>query len=749
MVLKNLLRRKGRTLLTVLGISIGVAAIIGLSAMAEGLEAGYQAVLTGGKADLILSQPDAFDVSMSSVDEEIGDELAAMPEVADVSGMLQGFITAEDLPLFFVFGYPQDSFILEKFQIVAGYGFSDPQAMREHGRPLLLGSAAAEALDKAPGDNLRIVDSVYTIVGVYQTGDGFEDSGGVLLLEDAQQALGKPRKASVFYIQLEDPELRERLIRRVERKWPDLSLSTSEDYADSQLMGDFLRAYVWVIAGLAIVIGGVGMMNTQLMAVFERTREIGVLRALGWSQLRVMVNFLAESLAVGAAGGALGVGLGMLSLTAFSDLTNIFGATLKSIRPQHLVQAGVVVVTLGLFGGVYPAWRAAQLRPVEALRHEGGATGGKVRRVNFGGLALQSLLQRTTRTSLTLLAISITVGSIMALEGVVNGAAEDLGDMAVGSDVEVMVRQADIADTSLSALDERVGDKFAALPEVESVSGMIFTAIMAEDSGGFFILLGYAPNEFAIRGFNVVEGQRLTSNHQVMLGKDMAETLNKEPGDTLDLSGMRLRVVGIYESSVGWEELGGVISLRDAQIFTGRPRKVTMYGIKLQDPQDAPALVEKISRDFPEAHASLTGEFVEQMPDMENADGMIDGISALAIMVGGVGVLNTMLMAVLERTREIGVLRALGWRRRRVLLWIMQESLILSLIGGVLGVVVAFGLVFAFENAPLVGGAISPIWTLEVFARAMAVAILLGFVGGIYPAYRATRLQPVEAIRYE
>jgi ABC-type lipoprotein release transport system permease subunit len=749
MILKNLLRRKGRTLLTVFGISIGVAAIIGLGAMAEGIEAGYEAVLTGSKADLILSQPDAFDVSMSAVDEQIGDELGHMPEVAALSPMLQGFIQAEDLPFFFVFGYPDDSFILDRFQIVAGHSFTDPASQRSRGKPMLLGSAAAESLDKQPGDSLRIADSVYTIIGIYQTGDGFEDSGGVMRLEDAQQALGRPRTVSLFYIQLENPGLKDQLVRRVERKWPDLSLSTSEDYSDKQLMGDFLRAYVWVIAGLAIVIGGVGMMNTQLMAVFERTREVGVLRALGWSRRQVLTAFLVESLSVGLAGGVLGVILGMLALGAFSDFAGIFGASLGSIRPQHLIQAGVVVVTLGMFGGLYPAWRASQLRPVEALRHEGGASGGKVRRVQFGGLALQSLLQRTTRTSLTLLAIGLTVGSIMALEAVVNGAAQDLGNMAVGKDVEVMVRQADIADTSLSALDERVGDKFGAMPQVRSVSGTIFTAVMSSDGAGFFLLFGYAPNEYAIQRFNVVEGQRITSNHQIMLGKDIAESLNKGPGDTMELSGMRLRVVGVYESSVGWEELGGIISLRDAQAFTGRPRKVTMYGLKLKDPTTAPSVVETINRKFPEAHASISGEFVDEMPDMQNADGMMDGISGLAIVVGGVGVLNTMLMAVLERTREIGVLRALGWRRRRVLLWIIQESLLLSVIGGMVGILIAFGLVFAFQNAPLVGGALSPGWNLEVFVRAMTVAILLGFIGGMYPAYRATRLQPVEAIRYE
>jgi putative ABC transport system permease protein len=229
----------------------------------------------------------------------------------------------------------------------------------------------------------------------------------------------------------------------------------------------------------------------------------------------------------------------------------------------------------------------------------------------------------------------------------------------------------------------------------------------------------------------------------------MAESLNKKVGDTIELGGTRFRIVGIYEVGSGWEELGGVVTLRDAQKFMGRPRKVTMYFVKVRDPQQAPSIVENINNQFMDVHAALSGEFVDQLPDMQNADAMIGGISFMAVVVGGVGVMNTMLMAVLERTREIGVLRALGWRRRAILRLIINEASLLGLLGGGSGILVGFGLVFLIGQIPFYGEALEIIWEPIAFIRAILVAISLGLVGGFYPALRATRLQPIEALRYE
>jgi putative ABC transport system permease protein len=134
---------------------------------------------------------------------------------------------------------------------------------------------------------------------------------------------------------------------------------------------------------------------------------------------------------------------------------------------------------------------------------------------------------------------------------------------------------------------------------------------------------------------------------------------------------------------------------------------------------------------------------------MQNSSAMIGSISLLALLVGGVGVLNTMLMSVFERTREIGVLRALGWRRRRILGLILREAIVLGLLGGLVGIAVAFGFTGLIMSIPSYGEMFNPNWTAVIFARAIFVALSLGVLGGLYPAFRATRMQPVEALRYE
>jgi putative ABC transport system permease protein len=209
------------------------------------------------------------------------------------------------------------------------------------------------------------------------------------------------------------------------------------------------------------------------------------------------------------------------------------------------------------------------------------------------------------------------------------------------------------------------------------------------------------------------------------------------------------RVVGIFETGLAYEEVAVVVSLRDAQVLTGRPRQVMMYALKLANSGEAERVRDDLREGFPGVDFSLTAEFSESLNDFETLSSMVQQISSLAVFIGGLGMLNTMLMSVLERTREIGVFRALGWRRRQVLVMVLGEALVLGVVGGVVGVGVGLGLTRLVTLIPGLFGSIDPVYPPELFFQALAVAGAAGLVGGLYPAWRAAKMHPAGALRYE
>jgi putative ABC transport system permease protein len=192
-----------------------------------------------------------------------------------------------------------------------------------------------------------------------------------------------------------------------------------------------------------------------------------------------------------------------------------------------------------------------------------------------------------------------------------------------------------------------------------------------------------------------------------------------------------------------------VVALRDAQGLFGQPRTVSFVGVRLEDPRQAEAMIAEIEARFPAISLSKASEFAEDLGDIQLVEASTWGITLMALIVGGLGMTNTMVMSVMERTREIGVLRALGWQKRRVLAMIVRESLALSLLGSATGLVLGLGLGLAINLVPVVQGFVRLQYSAGLFAQAFGTAILLGSIGGLYPAWQASRLQPVEALRYE
>jgi len=315
------------------------------------------------------------------------------------------------------------------------------------------------------------------------------------------------------------------------------------------------------------------------------------------------------------------------------------------------------------------------------------------------------------------------------------------------SQTDLFAAEAEV-DADFSAIDERVGARIAARSEVKAVSGMFWTGT-STDEMPMLIVAAYHPREFAIRRYRIIEGEPMTGRRQVLVGRMAAEQMGLEVGDTLRMMNSNFRVVGIYETGQAFEDAGVIIGLREAQALTGKPRQVQFYLISLRDPEQAEAVKEELAAAFPEVDFALTSELDEAMSDFRVMKDMVDQISFLAVFIGAVGMLNTMLMSVLERTREIGVLRALGWRGRQVLGMILKESLVLGVVGGLCGIPLGLGLGGLIGSSGVWGGAIESAYTSQIFVQAIVVAVVAGVVGGLYPAWRATRMRPVEALRYE
>jgi ABC-type antimicrobial peptide transport system permease subunit len=749
MVFANLFRRKGRTILTMLGIGIGVAAIVALGAAAQGVRAGFGALMKGSQADVVLSRAGSLNVMMNSIDEAIADELRAWHEVADVDGILFTNAVLGDGAYVFMFGHDPDGFAIEHFRVVEGQALSDAQgARRVRGEPMLLGARAAENLDKRVGDTLRIGGTAFRVAGIYETGDGFEDSGVVISLAAAQAHSVQPRRVSMLYVQLRNPSDVDRLRARLERRYDDLSISTASGFTSQEMFFQLLEGIAMAVAGLATVIGGVVMTNTLFMSVYERTREIGLLRAVGWRRRQVLALILGESLTLAWLGGLVGAALGLGAVYAVSRSASLLGILGMQLTPGIFIRALVTVTLLGLVGGALPAWRASRLLPLEALHYEGGSEGRAPRAKRVpGGMVARNLWRQRTRTALALLGTGISIAAIVALGGVAQGMLAAFTDIMGGSGTDLLAMQANV-DSDLSAIDERMAARIAARSDVETVSGMIMTGA-SSDEMPILLLFGYHPREWAVRRFRIVEGAPLAARHEVILGRDTAEQMGIGVGDTMRLMESRFRVVGIYETGLPFEEIGVVIGLREAQSLTGRHNQAQFYAIKLREPRRAREVQADLAAAFPEIDFAMASELAEDMSDFRVMQDIVGQISFLAVLIGALGMLNTMLMSVLERTREIGVLRALGWRRRRVLGMIVRESIALGIVGGVCGILIGLALTTVVTALPGFFSAFTPLYTPQLFVQAVATALGAGAVGGLYPAWRATRMQPVEALRYE
>lgn len=362
---RNLYRQPVRSCLTALGVAVGVMAIVSFGSITTGVRDSINAAIRFEEGDMLVFQRGVGGDIFSTLDEEkIGAALLANPDVIKATPYLIQILPAGRLPFACVIGLHDETVREHAHMVVRGRPV-------ENRNEVLLGAVAARLLNVDVGDVLRISLGHYKVVGVFDTGIVVFDAALVLNMEQLQQITGREAKVTSFQVTVREGANPSAIANRLENSIPGIAaVANAEQYQRVDQGYEILKAMNWEVSFLAILIGSIIVGNTMWMAVNERTREIGVLRAIGWSRSRIVKMIIVESAGVSLVawvlGGVLGVVLAQLStcLPVAAQFVNpVFGW-------EAFAMALGVAVVLGVLGGALPAWRAARVSPVEALRHE-------------------------------------------------------------------------------------------------------------------------------------------------------------------------------------------------------------------------------------------------------------------------------------------------------------------------------------------------------------------------------------------
>jgi len=372
LLLQNPFRNKSRAALAIIGIGIGIATIIALGAITGGLTSTMDDTLHAGGADFSIiskeSDPAGTPYGTATLDEEWIDKIKSIPGVKFAHGVYLGSVPIENSYNKLLIGInPNNDFNLSSMSMKLTKG----RMMKDNSKEVIAGKLALKDFKKKIGDKITIRDEEFTIVGVFESGDPARDSEFMTSNKDVQRLVDDAGRVSIIYVYVDSGANVDDVTKKLENKYKD-NITTATSVSDVEMVAntlDMVNAASWGISLLAILIGGIGIINTMIMSVYERTREIGVLRAVGWTRTRILGMIMGESIVLTITSAIVGAVIGVLGIELLNYI-GLFGTMIPIFTIESFVQAFGVAIIVGLIGGFYPAWRASKMPPTEALRYE-------------------------------------------------------------------------------------------------------------------------------------------------------------------------------------------------------------------------------------------------------------------------------------------------------------------------------------------------------------------------------------------
>jgi putative ABC transport system permease protein len=844
---RNLRARVQRTLLTAVGIVLGVGIVFGVLTLSNTMSGTFKELFTRayGSADLTVTAAGGsggFD--QKAVEEVRGYEgvESAAPRYSLSSSLILYKGQKNSLPevrSMRLFGVePQSAKLATGFELTDGH-------FPRSGTELTLDGGSAKRSGLGIGDRVTVGTpegpKELRLVGLLRIPGG--SFGGLAFgmapLPFAQKAFDKQGQISGIAVEAAEgvsvSDLGERLDRRLGEGLQAERSETRTQEISGQLQG--FKIALLFFAGTSLFVGAFLVFNALSMTILERTRELGMLRALGSTRAMIARSVIVEAMLLGVIGSLLGVLFGYAMARGLVYLFGrafLFEITSLVLSPFALVSAIVVGIAVTVVAALYPAMKAGRVSPVEAMRaRSAGATaetghsrvvsllapvfglalagagipwiyylaknlsaslGGlvyasgiaaiiaaflgislvipilvrplaalfsPVLRLLFGvegRMAAANATRNRGRTALTASALMVGISLVVAfsaLGGSLLGSIRDYLDGSLGSDYVVQPTQQN-SDAGFSAeLPEKIGR----VQGVEKTTSIVST--FRQDGKKVDAVFGVDQNYPGIFRVNYAAGgpdafSRL-KNGDALVGKQLAQDRKLELGSRIELLGpkgvKKYRVEGILKNDI----VGGGMGIYLSQEILASDFNETQsefLAIKARPGSDREVLahrIEAVLEDYPQFTLYSNAEWKAQIEsDFNRQYVFFYAIMGVSVAVSAFGVVNTLSMSVFERTREIGILRAVGTTRLQIGRLIIDEGIVISLIGCLIGVALGSLLGYLFVQGSGAGGFEIDFYYPKLPALAALLSgLFIGIFAGLLPASSAARKGIVEAVQYE
>ncbi len=787
LILRNLVAQKGRLLLTLIAVTLSVAFVASSFILADSLR-----VVFGNISNDIYSSVDAevrasegdFDriVSGDRFNESVVAKVAALDSVAEAIPSIGS----------------RELLMLTN---------PDGGALRPQGPPVLNfaygGSTEMSAFEWTaglpPGPGEIVIDEAQLAAAGVEIGDpvtvitpaGLEDftvSGTVVF--------GDPESAAIPYFLIFDLETNQRLLDS-----PELIDSLSIAYADgvdrdaaeaevAAVIGDdlivvdsatliaeqesefgqminIIQAALLVFAAITFLVATFVIANTFSVLVSQRTRQIALMRSIGASARQVRGMVLAEAAAIGVIASGLGLAAGIGVATGIKAIFESVGGGFPNgpteIRPRTIVVVLVVGIGVTVASALMPARNASRLAPLEALRAQeqtssnpksilsrlirlaGVLVGGGV----VGRMTTLNSTRNSRRTLTTAMSTIVGIGVISAVAVFGSSYRETLNEsLNTSFDADVM-----ISGEQAASIPSDLVPQLAAIPGVESVSGFGETEVLVDDVVTNIGSLNSATVEKSV-DFGLTEGRNTDlSATEIVISDTYAVEHSLALSDSLSIrfsdgTKSAMTVVGIFtDHSVNGADLMVDHSLLDDH---ARNHDMTRVVVGYEPRANAEAIrstVDTVLGSQPQVEAASLSEYLAtQEAQASQLLTLASALLVLTLVISLTGIANTQVLMVVERTQELGLLRAVGMSRRQVRSMVRREAITTSTLGSVLGAKLGAGImliVVQFVPDTLIDGVVVPYGTLAIY---VIISVVLGALAATLPAFRASRMNPLGAI---